>query len=249
MTPEDAVSLIEHRRGTWIAFKADVSLRFSTPAAAQASCRGHLLYKRLDEKILLECFDSAAKSLFIFKTEDKNFQLYLPAQKSIFSGTLFDLEDSPDIESHLKPLDLYRALKPASLSTSEIILRHQEKNLTELKVRSTGMAHVTVRRLIVTKDGDVINEAYYNSKGKIILKIVRALFKKENNGREKVSFPRQIKIISYRKKSLAPGWDKTGIIFKNISFLPDITDQEFELLLPEDIRKISIESDLMKEQA
>ena len=109
---ENIVKQIEARRASWIAFKAKVMLHFYQEEEEKASCFGRLLYDRLEEKVVLSCVDNRNKLLFTFKTSDRDFELYLPAMKNVYEGNIFSLSDSPEINSHLKPLDLYRALKP-----------------------------------------------------------------------------------------------------------------------------------------
>ncbi len=107
--------LLHNRRGNWIALNGDLSLEFLTPQGKKVTCRAELVYQRLDEKILLKGFNEKNEPLFIFKTSDRNFELYLPLISEFYHGSIFDLEDSPEIQSHLKALDLYRALKPGGV--------------------------------------------------------------------------------------------------------------------------------------
>ena len=121
----EVLEKIKTRNGYWNAYQGEVVLHFVTSENRQAVCEGTLTYQRLNEKMLLRCFNKAKQPLvsrgspeesngqllFILKTFDENYDLYQPATRAVYSGNIFDLENSRDIESHLKPLDLYRALK------------------------------------------------------------------------------------------------------------------------------------------
>jgi hypothetical protein len=112
---EGILQKIESRHYRWIAIRADVLLFFAKAGDPNAMCGGELLYQRLDERMLLTCVDARQELIFVFRTFDRRFDLYLPAQNTVYHGSIFDLEDSPDIESHLKARDLYRALKPMAV--------------------------------------------------------------------------------------------------------------------------------------
>ncbi|MDD5226273.1 MAG: hypothetical protein PHV97_03690, partial [Candidatus Omnitrophica bacterium] len=112
---EGILQKIESRHYRWIAIRADVLLFFAKAGDPNAMCGGELLYQRLDERMFLTCVDARQELMFVFRTLDRRFDLYLPAQNTVYHGSIFDLEDSPDIESHLKARDLYRALKPMAV--------------------------------------------------------------------------------------------------------------------------------------
>ena len=106
----EIIETVEARRGWWQAFKSDLKLTFST-AQGSATCQGSLKYQRMDEKVLLHCYDPRGHLLLGLQSEDRFFNLYLPRQNLLVSGDVFDLRDSAEIDLHINPLELYRALK------------------------------------------------------------------------------------------------------------------------------------------
>ena len=203
MTAE-IVKKIETRRGNWIAMKADLHLYF-LEGGHRAACRAELAYQRLEERILLKGYNAKEELLFVFKTNDRNFEIYLPKQRKVYRGDIFTLEDSPDIESTLKPLDLYRALKPMAIPLPQTEIKNLEGG--NISLRIMGMRQdkpYLARRILATKEGDVQVEIYYSFEEKPMTIIRRSNFK-ENFAR---------RIVIKRKTR------EQTLVFDRIEFFP-----------------------------
>lgn len=241
---EELVFQIEERRGSWISFRADLEIHFLTADRQSASCKGKLAYQRLDEKILLQCFNERGELLFIFKTFDKNFELYLPSQAAVFQGDIFSLEDSPSIESHLRALDLYRALKPAAIPFEAQLEPHSEAGKWRLKIYgSRGENSLLAREVIVTAEGDVIEENYYQlGLSRPSVGVNRSGFEKINDSvsNEEFFFPRKIRIESVKEISGVESVIQTVLLFQTLEFLSQIPEDEFLLSLPHGTKTIAL---------
>ena len=245
VSAEEILHKIETRRGTWTDLKAAVSMEFITPQKKTAACRADLAYARLEEKILLKGFNAQNKLLFVFKTSDRNFELYLPSSKTLYRGSIFDLEDSPEIHSHLKALDLYRALKPLAVSAGKAAVTKNPGDTAGgelLKVESSRKGKIFLaRELTVTKDGEVSKEAYYTPEGKPGTLIERSDFKTIGDSqKDPAFFPSKITLAS---PSQASGGDlnQTTLVFDKISFNASLSDADFDFSLPQDTRIVELE--------
>lgn len=239
------IRTVENHNAGWTALKAKVTLQFMAGDKTLAACSGDLTYQRLDEKLLLQCFNPEQKMVFAFKTDDRRFELYLPGKKAAFRGNIFELEDSPDIESHLKPLDLYRALKPKSIPADKTILQKWTGGLFFLNIsdENRGVPHLA-RRMLVTKDGQVQEEVYYNDDGKTDVIIQRLKFKNFNfvdGTGDNIPYPGKILISS------AIGGLKTMIDFNQIQFFALLENQNWDLSVPPDIERIEIADEAIRQ--
>lgn len=219
------VKKMEARRGRWTSLHGFLRMNFSTSQGKSAQCRAELYYNRMEEEIILKGFRENQELLFIFKTNDRNFRLYLPKQKTEFHGTIFDMEDSPDIHSHLKALDLYRALKPGLLRPDNITAEEGEHGLTMLKTQTV----FTQRQVWVNVQGDALKEQY-GSGGKLKTEIGRSAFKKISlEGKDDFYYPYEISI-----KSAAPaGAQQTELVFESVDFELEYKSKFPELIVPE----------------
>ncbi len=241
---ETLVQKVEKRRGNWIGLKADLQIKFLSSESRQASCAGSLLYQRLDERILLQCFNAKNKLVFAFKTTDREFDLYLPSQETVYKGNIFSLEDSPAIESHLRPLDLYRAFKPMAIPLEHTQTAPREDSSVSLKVtRPAGEKELPVRDITVSAKGDIVSEAYYALSGKISVKIKRSEFEKTGESIQGVesAFPKKIWLRSYQE---AGSSHQTVFRFGKITFLPEIAEKDFTFPLPEETKELELQDDL-----
>ncbi len=200
----DLLSRIRERQGFWIAYRAQVTARFSA-AGKEAVCRGELNYHRLDEKILFRCSGENQNLLFIFRAEDRAFELYLASARRVYSGHILDVENAPGIESALKPLALYRALKSMAVPAAEAEIV-KEKDQTWIRIHTTRRGHKRlVREIEVTPEGDVPYEVYYSEEAQPATVIERADFRKEerrDRTRSKpVMLPRSILIRDFSAAS------------------------------------------------
>jgi len=226
---------IEKRRNGWIAFESKVSLTFLSQNERKGTCEGSLIYHRLDEKLLLQCHEPNGKLAFILKTSDFHFSLYLPMQKTLVEGNIFDLAGSRDIDSFLKARDLYRALKPEVLLKRNTKLVGHEENKTTLEVYGNHLGHGWLKRKMkVNREGDILEEVFYARDKTPITRIKRSSFKKIKTPNLATSryvfFPKEIEISE----------EKTGqsshLLFKDLVFLPNIPSASWEVNIPKDTK-------------
>ena len=242
----ETISRIEERKASWIAFRADLVMSFLTREGEIASCGGELFYQKLDERILLKCTNAEGKLLFVFRTEDKFFELYLPARSTAFQGNIFDLDDSLEIESHLKPLDLYRALKPAAFPSAETIMK--EWNREEIRIQILGRWEddpYLAREMVASLQGDVKEETYYSPLEEPTLIIRREGFRKispkKKGGRNAVIFPEHVNIESPETGEM------TSLFFKSIRFSPSFESEAWTFPLPEGTQVVTIDVSPLKQ--
>lgn len=233
---ETILQRIESRHYRWIAIRADVLLFFAKPGNPNAVCDGQLLYQRLEERMLLSCVDARQELLFVFRTFDRRFDLYLPSQKTVYHGSIFDMEDSPEIESHLKARDLYRALKPTAVDPRRAQVERINSAITSLNVYSRDKnGEIPVRKLYLTPEGDVRGELFYNSKGQPVTEIRRYDFRKFRDwggSHHSMLFPKKITVLSSETKK------ESALFFKRVTALDTLDPLEFILRLPPGIHEV-----------
>ena len=236
---EGILQKIESRHYRWIAIRADVLLFFAKAGDPNAMCGGELLYQRLDERMFLTCVDARQELMFAFRTLDRRFDLYLPAQNTVYHGSIFDLEDSPDIESHLKARDLYRALKPMAVDPRRTKIERTNSAITSLDVYGrNGNEGALERKLYLTAEGDVRGELFYNYKERPVTEIQRYDFR-ELRGHvgsyDSVIFPKKITIMSPETKK------GSAIFFTRVTALDTIDPLEFILRVPPGTKEIFLD--------
>jgi len=247
-TLHSLVTKIQERHYRWVSLRADLTLQFGTPDQHFASCRGELLYERLNEKLLLRCFGKNDRLVFIFRTFDRQFDLYLPGQNKIYHGNIFDLEDSPNIESHLKPLDLYKALKPLSFDVKRTEIEGEDKSRVSLKIfkRKVGGTYLSRSLLVDKKRGDVLKEVYFTPEEKPQLEIKRSNFKKfpfkEKGIRDFIYFPTMITIVSHEASK------KSSLLLKTVKPLHARDKIHWILQLPEGIEHVYLKKQKKSKQ-
>ncbi len=232
----DIIDKVHERQAGWTFLRADLTLRFESPEGGGASCEGKLLYERLEEKILLECRDPEGRLQFIFKTADRNFEVYLPKSEEVYRGTIFDLKDSPKIESYLEPLDLYRALKLGTIPLEGAkVARWSETKATIEIDRQGEEGGGLARKLEVDETGLVGLETFYNREELPETLIRRSAFREVQQvgvGRERViMFPFSIEI----ENPPAPNEthpQKTILIFHQINFPALLNEKEWASAWP-----------------
>jgi hypothetical protein len=236
---EGILRKIESRHYRWIAIRADVLLFFAKTGNLNAMCGGELLYQRLDERMFLTCVDAQQELTFAFRTLDRRFDLYLPSQNTVYHGSIFDLEDSPDIESHLKARDLYRALKPMAVDSRRTKIERTNSAITSLNVYGRNETKETLeRKLYLTPEGDVRGELFYDSKERPVTEIQRYDFR-ELQGHvgayDSFIFPKKITITS-------PGTKKgSAIFFSRVTALDAIDPLNFLLRVPPGTKEIFLD--------
>ncbi len=239
----EIVRKIEAQRGFWIQMQASLRMEFSTPDGKKAFCRADLVYNRLDEKILLKGFNDQNQLLFVFRTDDRNFDLYLPRQNTVFSGTIFDLEDSPEIHSHLKALDLYRSLKPSLIDETRTQILSDTGDLVQLGIQTNGQLS---RSVYTDRNGNTLKEVYYRKDGKPRTLIERNGFETvEKSAKESFSYPGKIRIESYAER----GANETVMLFKSVEFSAGNGSADFNFDLPENTRRADVGESFKKQQA
>lgn len=230
---------IDSRNYRWVAIRADTLLFFAVAGDSRAMCGGELLYQRLEERMLLTCADAERELVFVFRTFDRRFDLYIPSQNTVYHGSIFDMEDSPEIESHLKARDLYRALKPLAVDPRRAKLERTNSLVTNIDVYGRGNAEgALARKLYLTPEGDVRGELFYSSEGKPVTEIQRYDFQKlpgRGHSSDPVIFPKKITIFS-------PATKKGSVIFfTRVKALDNINPLEFSLRAPYGAKEVFLE--------
>ncbi|HNX68371.1 MAG TPA: hypothetical protein PLL75_02750 [Candidatus Omnitrophota bacterium] len=236
---ESVLQKIENRHYRWVAIRAEVLLFFAASENSRAMCGGELIYQRLDERMSLSCVDSEKNLVFVFRTLDRRFDLYFPSQNTIYHGSIFDMEDSPEIESHLKPRDLYRALKPMAVNPKEAGVERTNSVITSLDVYGKKRdGKYLKRKLYLTPEGDVRGELFFNSDGKPVTEIQRYDFREipaDVGTFHSVIFPKKITVISPETKK------GSAIFFARVQPLDSIDPLEFLLRVPEGTKEVFLD--------
>jgi hypothetical protein len=236
---EGVLQKIAFRHYRWIAIRADVFLFFAKAGDPNVMCGGELLYQRLDERMFLTCVDARQQLIFIFRTFDRRFDLYLPAQNTVYHGSVFDLEDSPDIESHLKARDLYRALKPLAVDARRAKVGRTNSAITSLDVYGRNDSEgKLVRKLYLTPEGDVRGELFYNSEERPVTEIQRYDFREipgHAGSYDSVIFPKKITITSPETKK------GSAIFFTQVTALDTIDPLDFILRVPPGTKEVFLD--------
>ncbi len=236
---EAILQKIESRHYRWVAIRAEVLLFFAVSGDSRAMCGGELLYQRLDERMFLPCVDPKKNLVFVFRTLDRRFDLYLPGKNTLYHGSIFDMEDSPDIESHLKPRDLYRALKPSAFDPDHTeIERSGPMNIT-LNVYNEKRGKKSLeKKLYLAPAGDVLGEVYYGPEGQPLTQIQRYDFREvpaEVSSFHSIIFPKKITIIS-------PATQKgSALFFANVKALDTVDPLEFLFQVPPGTKEVFLD--------
>jgi hypothetical protein len=243
---EGILRKIESRHYRWIGIRADVFLFFAKAGDPNAMCGGELLYQRLDERMFLTCADAQQDLIFIFRTFDRRFDLYLPAQNTVYHGSVFDLEDSPDIESHLKARDLYRALKPLAVDTRRTKVERTNSAITSLDVYGRNENEGSlVRKLYLTPEGDVRGELFYNAEGRPVTEVQRYDFREiqgQAGSYGSIIFPKKITILSPETKK------GSAIFFSRVTALDAVDPLEFVLRVPIGTKEVYLDEKDLRHQ-
>jgi hypothetical protein len=236
---EGILQKIESRHSRWIAIRAEVLLFFAKESDSNAMCGGELLYQRLDERMFLACVDTRQELMFVFRTLDRRFDLYLPAQKTVYHGSIFDLEDSPDIESHLKARDLYRALKPLAVDPRRTKVERNNSLVTSLDVYGRGNREKELeRKLYLTPEGDVRGELFYDARQRPVTEIQRYDFREfrgQSGSYDSIIFPKKVTITSPETKK------GSAIFFTRVTALDTIDPLDFLLRIPPGAKEVFLE--------
>lgn len=232
VTVQSLLEQINDRKHAWLGLQTRVKMIFTTAQNKTASCDGVLTYLRLEEKIFLECRNAQGQPLFIFKTEDVRFEMYLPQQKKLFKGNIFDLEDNDEFNSHIKPFDLYRALKPLPLLADEITLDNFSGDLATLMVWANDEnTDYVKRKVIASSSGQVLQEQFLNPDGAVEKEIMRASYKEvaANDGsRDTFFMPHDIRLTDHIENQ------ETRLVFHQIKLIQTPPMLRWDLEIPSD---------------
>jgi hypothetical protein len=233
---EALLKQVENRNFRWIAIRADVILFFVAPGTTrQAMCGGELVYQRLDERMLLSCHDQEKNPVFIFRTMDRRFDLYVPSQNTLYHGSVFDLEDSPEVESHLKPLDLFRALKPGMFDPKRTEVDNSSGISVSLNVfAENDRQRFLSRKAYLTPAGDVVGELFFDPEGQTMTEIQRYDFREisSDGGFGPIIFPKKVTIVSPQTGK------NTAIFLNNVKALDSATSYQFLLRIPKGTNEV-----------
>lgn len=250
------IRAIELNQGTWSYLGASVQANFSSGAnSPAASCHGKLLYARTDEKILFTCANAEGQLLFIFKTEDDLFELFIPAANTIYHGSIFDLEDSAEMHSHLKPLSFYRALKLMAILAEDSSIEQGNQITTINQFKGENPSRYLYRQLTIDDQYRVISEEYFRPNSKSWTRIQRENFQQFKVSKKiRFVFPNKVSFESYSPSvSSKLGKDilendlsvsRTTLDFSTLQFPNTIPDDQWIAPYPESAKRIEIISEL-----
>ncbi len=245
-TIEEANQLIQQRHGSWISFKARVQYQTTNPDSGKpATCDGQLAFERLNERLMLLCVGSKKQLLFAFKAEDRNFEFYQPEAGTLYTGSIFDLEDAPDLHTVIKPLALYHALKFAPVPKDNTRIEAQDAEGFKLAVKSKWHAtRYLKRRVHVSAEGDLLRETYYRPDGKEWVAILRSdyqFIKKQGlSKKEKYRFPQTVELLEYSEKGRSALPRKTVLKFGQFDFTPKLATDSWSIPVPPGTRRVNV---------
>lgn len=243
-SPEEITYAIHKNHSTWIAMEANVKLVFESEDGPGGTCVGSLLYHRLDEKLLIKCNGPDKQAAFTLRTNDTQFDLYMPSRETIYSGNIFDLDDSKEIDSFIQPLSLYRGLKSARFLTKQLEIETIYDDLFYLKIWDTKRSGSTYlsRRMEIDRFGQVFKEVYYTQDEVENLKIERKDFKTLKGPMNKmISFSHEITMTKNQgmKKLI------TTLFFSNVTFHSYLNASHWQLETSSDTKQINVRSEIL----
>ncbi len=245
LTPEETQLLqqTENRLSGWVTYKAAIQFEFFVADKKMADCQGEVLYRRMDEKLLLQCFDEKKERVFVFKTADMQFQLYLDRAKTLFQGNIFDLEYAPNIDSQLKPLHLYHALKFAYIPRERTEIDTSDQKTKTFRVLAKTPEHTYVSRMFtIDSQGDVPLETYFDLRGNRVVEISRSNFKFSGDvgylRHEKIFFPEVVTLVD--QSAVDKAERKTILHFSNIETEPTLQSTDWISPIPKDAKTVQI---------
>ena len=219
------------RNKNWTPFAASIRLSFYQQDEVKSHCYGTLLYDPLKKKLLMECFNGAGTPVFVFKNVDLNFLLYLPGIRKAWQGNIFELEYSLDFASHLRPLDLYRAVSPEAFSENQAVSAQGVSDGMEIEIAKPYQNRMYLaRRLILNEKGQVKSEAFLTPDGAETTVVTREEFKKMKNQWDWISaqffYAPQTAVIH------PENGDKTLMEMKNLTLHGALPDEAWAVKIP-----------------
>lgn len=218
----------------WTPFAASIELSFYKQDILKSSCTGALLFDPLQKKLLMECFGALEKPVFVFRNDDLNFLVYLPGMGQAWQGDMFQLEYSPEFDSHLKPLDLYRAVSPEAFSENQVAAANGMSDGMELEiVKPYQSSNYLARRIILDDNGQVENETFFAPDGAATTVVIRDGFKKIKNKMDAVNS--RFYYAEQTTVTHPENGDKTILRMKNITLHERFPDDAWVVSMPEDV--------------
>ncbi len=218
----------------WTPFAASIELAFYKQDVLKDTCTGTLLFDPLQKKLLMDCFDRLNQPVFVFRNNDTDFLLYLPGIHNAWHGDMFQLEYSTEFNSHLKPLDLYRAVSPEAFSENQVGAANGMSDGMELEiVKPYQGTNYLARRLILDEKGQVENETFFAPDGVATTVVIRDSFKKLKNKMDAVNskfYYAQQTTVTHPENG-----DKTILRMKNITLRERFPDDAWVVSMPEEV--------------
>lgn len=218
----------------WTPFAASIELAFYKQDVLKDACSGTLLFDPLKKKLMMECFGKLGQPVFVFRNDDSNFLLYLPGMRNAWQGDMFQLEYSPEFDSHLKPLDLYRAVSPEPFSEDQVISAHGVSDGMEIEIEKPfENTRYLARRLILDGHGQVENETFLAPDRIETTVVTREDFKEMKNNFDSVNsrfyYATETTVIHPETG------DKTILKMTNITLRENFPDDAWVVSMPEDV--------------
>ncbi|HCM42371.1 MAG TPA: hypothetical protein DIS66_03535 [Candidatus Omnitrophica bacterium] len=218
----------------WTPFAASIELLFYKENGAQSRCTGTLLFDPLRKKLLMDCMGESGLPVFIFKNDDLEFMLYVPGMNRAWFGNMYELEYSPDFDSHLKPLDLYRAASPEPFSEDQAISANGVGEGMEIEIAKPYQTiRYMARRIILNHHGQVEHETFLTPDGTATTVIVREKFKKMKNKFDGINtrfYYAPQTILTHPETE-----DRTVMNISNVTLHAGFPDEAWEMEIPESV--------------
>lgn len=246
LSTEALIRKIEENQRGWLTLSGTCELRFKSPQGREGICQGDIIYHAVEERMMVRCYETIKKSrkelAFVFKSHDEHFEFYSPKENTLYYGNIFDLESSPHLESHIKPLHLYHALKFGYLPDDQTTIKSWNKDTVTFQIKSqwNGITY-TAREITATHSGHTLQETYYHYRGYPLYSIQRADFRKMTSPHvERTSFPHKIRIQDYKQESSATSAATTEITFKKAVLSADSDSLNWRVSLPRDAKMANL---------
>lgn len=218
----------------WTPFAASIELSFYKQDQLKSTCTGTLLFDPLKKKLLMECSGKLNQTVFVFRNDDLNFLVYLPGMGQAWQGDMFQLEYSPEFDSHLKPLDLYRAVSPEAFSENQVVGAYGVSDGMEIEIAKPyqGTTYLA-RRLILDENAQVKNETFLAPDGVETTVVIRDSFERQKNKFDVINsrffYAPQTTVIHPETG------DKTILRMNNITLHERFPDDAWVVSMPESV--------------
>lgn len=222
------------RNKNWTSFAAAIELTFYQKEELKSTCSGTLLFDPLKKKLIMECSGKLNQPVFVFRNDDLNFLLYLPGMRHAWQGDMFQLEYSPEFDSHLKPLDLYRAVSPEAFSEDQAISAYGMRDGMEIEIEKPyENTRYMARRLLLDFQGQVRNETFFTPDGTETTVVTRENFKQLDNPFDSIN-----KVFYYAEQTSVfhpETGDKTVLKMTHVTLNQGFPEDVWVVSMPEDV--------------